>query len=227
MGQARPLAISHRGAHDELPENSIPAFLRALELGAEGIELDVHSTADDVLVVHHDAQLAGGRSIRELTYPELATHPLAPGIGIPRLVDVLDSIGPRVTVFIEAKATGLEMLLLRAVRESSGDCAVHSFEPATVYNLKRFFPALRTGVLTSGGADSAIATLRATGADDLWHVANDVVPEVVRAAHKLGKRVIAWTSNEPVQWRLLAQLEVDGICTDRIEAFTAESWPGR
>jgi glycerophosphoryl diester phosphodiesterase len=221
------MAISHRGAHDELPENSVPAFLRALELGAEGVELDVHSTADGVLVVHHDAELAGGGIIRKLTYPELSTHFLAPDIGIPRLVDVLDSIGSRATVFIEAKATGIEMLLLRAVRETSADCAIHSFDRATVYNLKRLFPALRTGVLTSGDLGSAISGLRETVADDLWHLADDIVPEIVSAAHKLGKRVIAWTSNKDEQWRRLAELEVDGICTDRIGAFTAEPLDSR
>jgi glycerophosphoryl diester phosphodiesterase len=46
--------ISHRGEHQTLPENSIPAFLRAIELGADAIELDVHATSDGVVIVHHD-----------------------------------------------------------------------------------------------------------------------------------------------------------------------------
>ena len=50
----KPEKISHRGAHQTLPENSIPAFLRAIELGADAVELDVHATSDGVVIVHHD-----------------------------------------------------------------------------------------------------------------------------------------------------------------------------
>ena len=51
--------IAHRGTPRELPENSLPGFARALEAGAQGIELDVHLTADGVVVVHHDPVLHG------------------------------------------------------------------------------------------------------------------------------------------------------------------------
>src|SRR5664279_1154546 len=50
----RPKLIAHRGISRERPENTLPAFLRALELGADGIELDVHCTKNGVVVVHHD-----------------------------------------------------------------------------------------------------------------------------------------------------------------------------
>ena len=54
MARARPMLIGHRGAPRERPENTLPSFLRALELQADGIELDVHCTSDRVVVVHHD-----------------------------------------------------------------------------------------------------------------------------------------------------------------------------
>ena len=57
MTRARPKLIGHRGAPRERPENTLPSFLRALELQADGIELDVHCTIDRVVVVHHDIAL--------------------------------------------------------------------------------------------------------------------------------------------------------------------------
>ena len=53
----RPERIAHRGANREARENTLPAFLKALERGADGIELDVHATADGVVVVHQDPVL--------------------------------------------------------------------------------------------------------------------------------------------------------------------------
>src|ERR1700674_3435378 len=73
--------ISHRGAHQTLPENSIPAFLRAIELGADAIELDVHATTDGVVVVHHDpvvnAPAAARTRIADLSASEISRFPLA------------------------------------------------------------------------------------------------------------------------------------------------------
>ena len=68
------LVIAHRGASRAEPENTVAAFRRAVEMGAEGIELDVRRTADDALVVHHDAALADGRVICETVVSELPDH---------------------------------------------------------------------------------------------------------------------------------------------------------
>src|ERR671916_1175095 len=101
MPQDSPARIAHRGAPREHPENTLPAFARALELNADGIELDVHATRDGVVVVHHDPvpratpddpRLAG-RPIADLTYAEVEQFSVAPGVPIPTLADVLALIG--------------------------------------------------------------------------------------------------------------------------------------
>ena len=83
--------ISHRGAHQTLPENSIPAFLRAIELGAEAIELDVHGTKDGTVVVHHDrvvnAPDRSPRRISDLSLSELQEFRLDDGIEIQSFPD--------------------------------------------------------------------------------------------------------------------------------------------
>src|SRR5689334_25053001 len=99
--------IGHRGAPREFPENSLPAFARAIELGADAIELDVHKTVDNVVVVHHDPDIRGDSSSRKTKRPlhgmrwlEVAEMELAPGIRIPTLAQVLSLVGTRATVYV-------------------------------------------------------------------------------------------------------------------------------
>jgi glycerophosphoryl diester phosphodiesterase len=215
-----PEKISHRGAHQTLPENSIPAFLRAIELGADAIELDVHATSDGVVVVHHDPAVnAPGHpttQIADLSISEISRFPLAHGVEIPTLQAVLDAIGDKARVYVEIKATDIEPLVVRCIRESATDCAVHAFDHRVVKIVKKIFPAIRTGVLESARHIDPVASLVAAGAQDLWQEVSFIDEEVVARAHAVNARVIAWTSNDADQWEILSALGVDGICTDRI-----------
>ena len=79
------LVLAHRGARRQAPENTIPAFARAMELGADGVELDVHRTRDGALVVRHDADGPSG-VWAELTFDAIrAADP-----DVPVLAEVLD-----------------------------------------------------------------------------------------------------------------------------------------
>src|SRR3954469_14433888 len=72
----KPLVLGHRGASAAAPENTVAAFARARELGADGVELDVRRSADGVLVVHHDPDLRDAGPIKAMTLAELrATQP--------------------------------------------------------------------------------------------------------------------------------------------------------
>ena len=222
---ATPLLISHRGVHDELPENSIPAFRRAVELGADAIELDVHATSDGKVVVHHDFAInAGGvpRPLTEMSYDELSRHTLAGGARIPTLEEVLKTVGNTLMVYVEIKAPNIEPLVVRVLRESTANSAVHSFDHRIVLNVKRLFPAIRTGVLQVARHIDPIAALRATGASDLWQHVDYIDEELVAATHDAGGSVVAWTANDPAQWKTLRKLGVDAICTDRVAALAAE-----
>ncbi|MFN2635941.1 MAG: glycerophosphodiester phosphodiesterase [Gemmatimonadaceae bacterium] len=203
--------------------------MRALELGAVGIELDVHATSDGVVVVHHDPVVHGNNTdgatttapIGELSQKDLAKFPLTNGARIPTLIAVLDSLGDRVKVYVEIKATDIEPLVVRCIRESRADCAVHSFDHRIVRNVKKIFPAIRTGVLEVARHIDPVASLAATGAEDLWQHVDYIDRDLVNRAHAVGARVIAWTANDPAQWELLTRLGVDGICTDNIGELAA------
>lgn len=223
MDARAPIPIAHRGSHDTFPENSLPAILRALDLGAQGVEIDVHSSVDGTLVVHHDPVLADGRRICEMPAGAIRAAALAPGITIPTLAEALEAVAGRAILFIEMKAEGCEFALLRAVRASSAESAVHSFFHDTIRNLKSAMPALRTGILTSGSSEAALAGLQIAGADDLWHESRDITRNVVSGCHRLGKQVIAWTANSRAECDRLTELGVDGVCTDDLSLLSAHS----
>jgi glycerophosphoryl diester phosphodiesterase len=214
-----------------VPENTIPAFIRALELGADAIELDVHATRDGVVVVHHDPVLHADRvpvsqsvAIADLTLSEVRDYPLPGGIVIPTLREVLDAVGAGPTVYVEIKGTNIEALVVRCVRESKAMCAIHSFDHQAIYNVGKIFPAIRTGVLQTARPLDPAALLIATGAEDLWQEVAAIDADLVTAVHAQGARLIAWTSNDAEEWKTLRDFRVDGICTDRIEALTTFEW---
>jgi glycerophosphoryl diester phosphodiesterase len=226
--RAPPETISHRGAHQTLPENSIPAFEQAIEVGADAIELDVHATSDGVVVVHHDETVktpaTRATRIAALTAEDLRRYPLAEGVQIPTLNASLAAIGDRVMTYVEIKAPDIEPLVVRCIREAGARCAVHSFDHRIVRNVKAIFPAIPTGVLQVARHIDPVASLIAAGARDLWQEASFIDEDLVARAHAVNARVIAWTADDPGQWNTLAALGVDGICTNRIaELATARS----
>ncbi|HET7614690.1 MAG TPA: glycerophosphodiester phosphodiesterase [Gemmatimonadaceae bacterium] len=221
----RPQRIAHRGAHDTAPENSIPAFERAIALGADAIELDVHATSDGVVIVHHDAAVhfpgLPAAEIAELTAADLARYRLDKEIAIPTLPEVLSAIGRRASVYIEIKAGSIEPLVVRCIRESEADCAVHSFDHRIVKTVKSIFPAVPTGVLQVARPIDPVHALVAAGARDLWQEVSAIDEELVSRAHSVDARVIAWTANDVDRWETLRRIGVDGICTDRIRELGA------
>jgi glycerophosphoryl diester phosphodiesterase len=228
----RPEIIAHRGTPRTHPENSLPGFRYALDLGADAIELDVHLTADGVVVVHHDAFLHRGApaasghrpAIRELTATELAAHPLAPGVPVPTLAAVLGLVADRAVVYVEVKAPEAELAALRCISESRTSCAIHGFDHrvalrvATMRDRDEHSVGSRlqvpTGILSASYLIDPAAALRAARARDYWQQWEMIDDDLMSRIHDAGGRVIAWTVNEASEAERLAAMGVDGICTD-------------
>jgi glycerophosphoryl diester phosphodiesterase len=220
----RPARIGHRGAPREYPENTLPSFARALELGADGIELDVHATRDGVVVVHHDpvpmattpdGRLAG-RPIADLTHEQLRTFSVAPGVKIPTLADVLALVGAGAFVYVELKGSGIERLVIDVIRGGGARCAIHSFDHAAVARVRTVAPEIRRGLLFSRRPPDAAASLEAAGALDAWPEWPLVDDAFVASVRRVGGSVIAWTVNDAAAARHLASMGVDGLCTDDV-----------
>lgn len=212
---AAPEIIAHRGTPREHRENTLPAFARAIELGVDGIELDVHATRDGTVVVHHDPAPIGGPPIASMTDAELARFEAAPGVPIPPLTAVLALVADRATTYVEIKGSGIARFVVDTIgRAGCTRCAVHSFDHRTVREVSELAPRLRTGILLSSYLVDPRAALQSARATDLWQRWEQVDAALVGNVHSAGGRLIAWTVNDPPVARALARLGVDGLCSD-------------
>jgi glycerophosphoryl diester phosphodiesterase len=224
--------IGHRGAPREFPENSLPAFQRAFERGAAAIELDVHATSDGVVVVHHDptikrgANAHAGRPIVELTVAQLRAVALDHGVRIPSLAEVLDIVPRGARVYVELKGTGIEVLVAGMLKRARCECAVHSFDHGAVARMRELAPEIPRGILFDERTADVAASMRATGARDVWPNWRLIDHPTVEAVHKAGGRVIAWTVNSRRSSQALVGLGVDGLCSDDVRLMSTGDQTG-
>lgn len=217
--------IGHRGASSERPENTLPAFLRALELGADAVELDVHGTRDGAIVVHHDPTVPAGssggepRPIADATLAELRRT--ADGASIPTLDEVLAAVGTRLTVYIEIKGRSIEQPVVDLLRRHPARCAIHAFDHRVPRRSRALAPEIAAGILVHSYLLEPSRVLRQAGARDYWCHWEFVDRDLVEQIHRTGGRVIAWTVNDGRVAQTLAGLGVDGICTDDVAAMRA------
>ncbi len=212
-----PEIVAHRGASRERPENTLAAFHRAVELGADAVELDVHVTSDGVVVVHHDPAVTGLGAIQALTRGQLAAYRVQ-GEPIPTLDEVFDAVGERLRIYVELKgATSAPGSLDCIARHPAGPgAAVHCFDHRLVAQALRLAPAVPRGVLEVSYPVDLTGAARPVEARDLWRHRDFVDEALVRGAHAEGRRVVAWTVNDAATMRRMAGWGVDAICTDDV-----------
>jgi len=223
----RPLIIGHRGASGHAPENTLAAFHKAHEMGADGIELDIYLTRDQQLVVVHDPEIstADGKriAIRQSTVEEI--HSCPAGAAIPTLQQVLEETADFWRVInIEIKSTGyttdgIENHLCDLLHSSpwKEKCLISSFNPFHLMRVKRLDPSVRTAYLMYERHYLAQRSFWA-----LWTQAEAVNlssewaknPKVYFKYLKLGKKMWIWTVNSEEDMRLWIGRGVDGIITN-------------
>ena len=222
-GPGRGCAVmAHRGASRDERENTVAAFRRAAEVGADAVELDVRRTRDGVLVVHHDPRLADGRAILETTRVELPDH-------VPTLAEALDACGAMwVNVEIKNDPTepdfdGTDDIALIVAGELLGRdeptrFLVSSFRRETIDRFREAAPSIATAWLTPGVAPDDVVTvldsLRDAGHAAIHPWFGLVTSDLVRAAHERRLLVNVWTCDDPDKMRELAGFGVDGMCTN-------------
>jgi glycerophosphoryl diester phosphodiesterase len=212
------LIIAHRGGSAIEPENSLAAFRRAFEVGADGVELDVHTTADGELVVIHDADLAG-RPVCNLQSAFVLQHRLRNGEPLPTLRAALDVITPGGLAFIELKALPPEadqrLLALIDACPAPDRCRVHAFDHALIRRLTARRPTLQAGILSDSYAVKPAIDVTNAGAVALWQRADLVDAPLAALVREAGYALYAWTVDRSERMRRLVADGVDGICTNR------------
>ncbi len=215
----RPLVIAHRGASAREIENSLAAFRAAAPLGADGVELDVHATADGALIVHHDEAIDLVHRIPHLTAQRVRELHLANGDPIPTLAEALEAVGPRLQVFVEVKSLPprFDERLFDALDRGPNPpgYAVHSFDHRIVRRLGLERPVLRRGVLSSSYLVQPLAALEDAGATILWQERSMVDRALADALHAAGMQLLVWTVDDAGEMRRLLDVGVDGLCTNR------------
>jgi glycerophosphoryl diester phosphodiesterase len=213
-----PEIIAHRGSPREALENTIASFTIALARHADGIELDVHASRDGVVLVHHDpVYRTEGRvvAIADVDAADATSAPLVGGAVMPTLDEVLDLVGDRATVYIEVKAAGIEPSLLACLeRHPTARLAVHAFDHRIPVAIRARRPGLSIGLLSASYPLQLGGYIAPAQPDALWQHAQLIDAALVREAHALGARLIAWTENDPEHARALVAMGVDALCTD-------------
>jgi glycerophosphoryl diester phosphodiesterase len=202
-------------------ENTLPSFAAALSAGADGIELDVHATADGVVVVHHDPHALGGVEIARTAWRALQQAAGARGLEIPTLASVCELVGDRAELFVEIKGAGIEREVANVLADHRGSYAIHSFDHPTIRRLSLLDRQLRLGLLFEERVPDVAAMLAANGARDAWPQHTIVDVPLVDAVHRIGGRIIAWTVNDRRELARLATLGADGLCTDDVSLIAA------
>lgn len=191
------LVVAHRGASAIAPENTLEAFEKAIEVGADMIEFDVRVTADGTLVVCHDP-------LPPVPYSELPTKP-------PTLAEVVETCAGRIALDVEIKVGGVEADVLGVVgaRFAADEFVVTSFSDEIVRASKQQRPEVRAGLLLASG--HAFAPGDGSGGDFL-------APHVTlldEAALADARKLVVWTVNDTERLRrCLADPRIEAVITD-------------
>jgi glycerophosphoryl diester phosphodiesterase len=205
--------FAHRGASHVEPENTVAAFVRARELGADGVELDVRRHESGTLAVAHDAVLGA---------------PLAPSV--PDLATALDACdGMRVNIeiknypgdpdFDETESLAERVVELLHARDGRDDVFVSSFGLSCINRVRELDPSISTAFLVVHAPDDdavgrIIDRTRRHGHGGVNPHHGGVTPHLVELAHAAGLTVNTWTVDDPARIRELASWGVDAIITN-------------
>ncbi len=225
--------VAHRGASVECPENTLLAFERAIAHGVDALELDVHLTRDQQLVVIHDPTLerttTGQGRVAEHTLAELRQLETAQGQRIPTLAEVfalVRSTPVRLCVEVKGETEAQGLVIAEAIvhaleaADFLGRAMVTSFSGAALLRVRALEPALAT-MLDPSPQDGTLTprqiceqTLRA-GANSLSFDFEHVTEAVADEAHRTGLALWPWAPCEPADIRKMLALAVPGLMTDR------------
>lgn len=239
-----PQLMAHRGASHDAPENTRAAFLRAVDLGARIIELDVQLTADDRLVVLHDPRVErtsdGSGAARDLTLEELRrlrydrTHPgMFPDehIGILEFREAVDFMADHdLDLNVETKEHGplaglVNDLVAGTLREARWEdrTLVSSINHSAMAQMRQQHPHLRTAIAFVERFVDLPAYARSCGASVLHPHHGLVDEQFVTIARDAGFGINVWTVDDPTEAHRVMALAIDGMMTNRPDIFELDT----
>lgn len=211
----------HRGAAGLEPENTLRSFQRALNLRVDAIELDVHLTKDQHLIVIHDSTVdrtTNGRgAVSDLTLQEIQQLDAGQGEHVPTLREVIDFVAERAVLQIELKGLGVEQKVAHMIITNHiiDNVIITSFRHNMVKTMKRLNSRIATGVLFLGLPIDAPRLARDAHADAVHPHVNYVDAQLVEHCHRQGLSVRVWNTDDSIQMQEMISLDVDAIGSNR------------
>lgn len=232
-----PVRIAHRGASGDglAPENTLAAFEKAIQIGVDAVEVDVHATLDNRVIVIHDATLDRTTDrfgvVKEMTFGEIREADAGSWYGaqfreerVPALEEVLDLARHRALVLIEIKADYLAERVLQNIVEMDAvsQVIIQSFNQQTIRRVKLLEPSIPTALLMGNlpttpsrvRARKMVRDVLAVGANSVGMWYNVVTPALLEEMRRRALSVWTWTVNEEIAMRDLVQMGIQGIITN-------------
>ena len=221
--------IAHRGASNCAKENTIEAYEKAIEIGADFIEFDVRITKDGVLISHHDPMIAN-QAISQLSFAEINSIAGQQGFTVPRVEEVLRLTRNKIKLAVELKEEGYEEKLLALVMEyiKIDEFVILSFNISSLRWIKSKYPEVKAGLLLSKKKKIFLIILLRVFRIWVFQKLIRLTPDILaiqwetlkfgllEIAAKQGKPVFVWTVNDQKTIReLLNDNRVHGIITDK------------
>jgi len=217
------LNIGHRGAKGYFPENTLLSINKAIELGADWVEIDVR-WLDGEIIVFHDAHVDrtthGSGLLQNYSFEELRRLDAGSGESIPTLKEVIQEIDGRVGLVIELKSLTVAKPVAELLKQFSDNdwknkkLLVSSFNMSALRWVFEISPNIQLGVLVKQNIETGFDWAAKLKAHSL-HVSLTVISrEIVNKAHFLGLKVYVYTVNEPNDIKLMQDMGVDGVFCD-------------
>ncbi|WP_298155788.1 glycerophosphodiester phosphodiesterase family protein [Flavobacterium sp.] len=217
------LKIGHRGAKGYCPENTLEAFEQAVLMGCDGIELDVHLSADgEIIVIHdHSTDRVTGQNgiVSELTASELKKMTIGDGHEIPLLSEVFDLVNHRAFINIELKVGEAAEPVLRLIEQYAAkgwqfpEFLISSFDWPALQHVRELHPDIPLGVLTETDLELAAAFGKTVHAETI-HPHFHLLTKENTIALQQHFKIFTWTVNEPEDIAKIKQFGVNAIITD-------------
>jgi len=219
------LKIGHRGAKGYEPENTLIAFEKAINLGVDGIELDVHLSSDNELIVIHDETVDrttnGKGEINQLSVKELKALKIDNEQQIPTLTEVLDLVNKRCFINIELKGIGTAQPVIELISHyiseknwNYNNFIISSFDWKMLEETHSLDSKIKIGVLTEESIDKALAFAKKINAFAIHPDYELLSKENVILMQQNGFEVYPWTVNSENAIQKIKSFNVNGIISD-------------
>lgn len=229
---AWPQVTAHRGASTVAPENTLPAFQKAIDMGADWVEMDVQQTSDGVIILNHDPSLKRvtglAKEAWQVDYATVASLDAGSwfskeyaGVHVPTLEDVVKECKGNVKMNIELKPSGHEkdfeknVLAVLDKYDMKDECVIACLKVAPLKTVRKLDGRYKTLYIADSLQDSIIND----DDIDMMSVETNVMDtSVVNKIHKAGKQVFVWTVNNEEKVSEMVDDGADNIISDNLQS---------